>query len=128
MKNGGLAGTRTLDQCLKRALLYQLSYQPAVVETEADANQHASALQAIIPFNSLSLPKTQQPHSGQLGITSEFTIETSFRGCYSQDQHMNGEPQSVDGAYSIPLHAFHTTPKIRPRDRTTSSQRATVNS
>ena len=26
---GGLAGTRTLDQCLKRALLYQLSYQPA---------------------------------------------------------------------------------------------------
>jgi hypothetical protein len=27
-KNGGLAGTRTLDQCLKRALLYQLSYQP----------------------------------------------------------------------------------------------------
>lgn len=28
-ENGGLAGTRTLDQCLKRALLYQLSYQPA---------------------------------------------------------------------------------------------------
>jgi hypothetical protein len=27
--SGGLAGTRTLDQCLKRALLYQLSYQPA---------------------------------------------------------------------------------------------------
>jgi hypothetical protein len=27
-KTGGLAGTRTLDQCLKRALLYQLSYQP----------------------------------------------------------------------------------------------------
>ena len=27
-KFGGLAGTRTLDQCLKRALLYQLSYQP----------------------------------------------------------------------------------------------------
>lgn len=27
-KIGGLAGTRTLDQCLKRALLYQLSYQP----------------------------------------------------------------------------------------------------
>ena len=27
-KNGGLGGTRTLDQCLKRALLYQLSYQP----------------------------------------------------------------------------------------------------
>ena len=26
--NGGLAGTRTPDQCLKRALLYQLSYQP----------------------------------------------------------------------------------------------------
>ena len=26
--SGGLAGTRTLDQCLKRALLYQLSYQP----------------------------------------------------------------------------------------------------
>jgi hypothetical protein len=26
--DGGLAGTRTLDQCLKRALLYQLSYQP----------------------------------------------------------------------------------------------------
>jgi hypothetical protein len=28
MKFGGLAGTRTPDQCLKRALLYQLSYQP----------------------------------------------------------------------------------------------------
>ena len=28
LKSGGLAGTRTLDQCLKRALLYQLSYQP----------------------------------------------------------------------------------------------------
>ena len=27
-KSGGLAGTRTPDQCLKRALLYQLSYQP----------------------------------------------------------------------------------------------------
>ena len=27
-KSGGLGGTRTLDQCLKRALLYQLSYQP----------------------------------------------------------------------------------------------------
>src|SRR3972149_5016852 len=27
-RDGGLAGTRTLDQCLKRALLYQLSYQP----------------------------------------------------------------------------------------------------
>ena len=26
--SGGLAGTRTRDQCLKRALLYQLSYQP----------------------------------------------------------------------------------------------------
>jgi hypothetical protein len=30
----GLAGTRTQDQCLKRALLYQLSYQPAA-EKEA---------------------------------------------------------------------------------------------
>ncbi len=28
VSNGGLAGTRTPDQCLKRALLYQLSYQP----------------------------------------------------------------------------------------------------
>src|ERR1039457_1854047 len=28
LKGGGLAGTRTLDQCLKRALLYRLSYQP----------------------------------------------------------------------------------------------------
>ena len=27
-KSGGLAGIRTLDKCLKRALLYQLSYQP----------------------------------------------------------------------------------------------------
>jgi hypothetical protein len=27
-QSGGLAGTRTPDQCLKRALLYQLSYQP----------------------------------------------------------------------------------------------------
>ena len=27
-ESGGLAGTRTPDQCLKRALLYQLSYQP----------------------------------------------------------------------------------------------------
>ena len=30
-KGGGLAGTRTLDQCLKRALLYQLSYQPTKI-------------------------------------------------------------------------------------------------
>ena len=30
-KAGGLAGTRTLDQCLKRALLYQLSYQPILL-------------------------------------------------------------------------------------------------
>ena len=29
--NGGLAGTRTPDQCLKRALLYQLSYQPKIL-------------------------------------------------------------------------------------------------
>ncbi len=28
VKSGGLAGTRTPDQCLKRALLYRLSYQP----------------------------------------------------------------------------------------------------
>src|ERR1035437_9474669 len=28
-KAGGLAGTRTPDQCLKRAMLYQLSYQPS---------------------------------------------------------------------------------------------------
>jgi hypothetical protein len=27
-KAGGLGETRTLDQCLKRALLYRLSYQP----------------------------------------------------------------------------------------------------
>ncbi len=30
-KGGGLAGTRTLDQCLKRALLYRLSYQPILL-------------------------------------------------------------------------------------------------
>jgi hypothetical protein len=30
-KAGGLAGTRTPDQCLKRALLYQLSYQPILL-------------------------------------------------------------------------------------------------
>ena len=35
MRNGGLAGTRTLDQCLKRALLYQLSYQPAELISKA---------------------------------------------------------------------------------------------
>jgi hypothetical protein len=29
-ESGGLAGTRTLDQCLKRALLYRLSYQPSL--------------------------------------------------------------------------------------------------
>ena len=29
VENGGLGETRTLDQCLKRALLYRLSYQPA---------------------------------------------------------------------------------------------------
>jgi hypothetical protein len=29
-RSGGLAGTRTPDQCLKRALLYQLSYQPTI--------------------------------------------------------------------------------------------------
>lgn len=28
LKNGGLAGTRTQDQRLKRPLLYRLSYQP----------------------------------------------------------------------------------------------------
>ena len=28
MRGDGLAGIRTQDQCLKRALLYQLSYQP----------------------------------------------------------------------------------------------------
>ena len=33
-RNGGLAGTRTLDQCLKRALLYQLSYQPTRLSGE----------------------------------------------------------------------------------------------
>ncbi len=28
--NGGSGGIRTLGQCLKRALLYQLSYQPTL--------------------------------------------------------------------------------------------------
>ena len=40
--NGGLAGTRTLDQCLKRALLYQLSYQPAVFAKKTKQNSLAS--------------------------------------------------------------------------------------
>ena len=31
-RGSGLAGTRTQDQCLKRALLYQLSYQPVGIE------------------------------------------------------------------------------------------------
>ena len=30
-----MAGTRTLDQCLKRALLYQLSYQPILAQNQA---------------------------------------------------------------------------------------------
>ena len=30
-RSGGLGGTRTRDQCLKRALLYQLSYQPKML-------------------------------------------------------------------------------------------------
>ena len=30
-KNGGLTGTRTRDHRLKRAMLYRLSYQPAVI-------------------------------------------------------------------------------------------------
>ena len=33
-KSGGLAGIRTLDKCLKRALLYQLSYQPTNLSCE----------------------------------------------------------------------------------------------
>ncbi len=33
-KVGGLAGIRTLDKCLKRALLYQLSYQPNLLSGE----------------------------------------------------------------------------------------------
>jgi len=40
-KSGGLAGTRTPDQCLKRALLYQLSYQPnRAQETIAKPPEH----------------------------------------------------------------------------------------
>src|SRR5579863_1901013 len=58
-ENGGLAGTRTLDQCLKRALLYQLSYQPTQergmppgagtpgrLKRAAKANQPSPAAQA----------------------------------------------------------------------------------
>ena len=39
----GLAGTRTRDQCLKRALLYQLSYQPN--QMEAKSNRLATPVQ-----------------------------------------------------------------------------------
>src|SRR5690606_30759845 len=45
-KGGGLAGTRTLDQCLKRALLYQLSYQPGSVPQQRRSNIRAQSRKA----------------------------------------------------------------------------------
>ena len=47
--NGGLAGTRTLDQCLKRALLYQLSYQPNRVGKNKWKPQKSKVFPAIFP-------------------------------------------------------------------------------
>ena len=44
----GLAGTRTRDQCLKRALLYQLSYQPN--RKEAKRSRPAVPLQEFFPW------------------------------------------------------------------------------
>jgi hypothetical protein len=38
-RHGGLAGTRTPDQCLKRALLYRLSYQPTTAMRHLDATK-----------------------------------------------------------------------------------------
>ena len=38
-KSGGLGGTRTHDQCLKRALLYQLSYQPGGLPSQGGARK-----------------------------------------------------------------------------------------
>jgi uncharacterized protein YlzI (FlbEa/FlbD family) len=53
-----LAGTRTLDQCLKRALLYQLSYQPtrqrginedgSPIKRAAKINQRRPSAQAFL--------------------------------------------------------------------------------
>ena len=43
-ESGGLAGTRTLDQCLKRALLCQLSYQPTGTEA-AQRNEESRGAQ-----------------------------------------------------------------------------------
>src|SRR6185312_1615210 len=35
-KVGGLGETRTLDQCLRRALLYRLSYQPIIRRRQSE--------------------------------------------------------------------------------------------
>ena len=41
--NGGSGGARTRDQCLKRALLYQLSYRPMHVLRKSGSITTASA-------------------------------------------------------------------------------------
>jgi len=50
-----LAGTRTPDQCLKRALLYQLSYQPTKIWppmfTPAGINTEAGKSRAVAERN-----------------------------------------------------------------------------
>src|SRR5882762_9240241 len=56
---GGLGGTRTLDQCLKRALLYRLSYQPTVgVERRRDGTVN-SERRKIINGRALRNPKSR---------------------------------------------------------------------
>ena len=39
-QGGGLAGTRTQDQRLKRPLLYRLSYQPTNQRQHAELQEH----------------------------------------------------------------------------------------
>ena len=54
--NGGLAGTRTPDQCLKRALLYQLSYQPNGAQKIKQNGLNASLFGRQNTTGSFSLP------------------------------------------------------------------------
>ena len=43
--SGGLAGTRTRDQRLKRPLLYRLSYQPGTAERMAVVDRHSRGIE-----------------------------------------------------------------------------------
>ena len=59
--SGGLAGTRTPDQCLKRALLYQLSYQST------------SGVRAFEPAEARGQIKSGANTNGRAGPAQEFS-------------------------------------------------------